>query len=141
LFLTLLAYTVADIGGATSFAWVAISYTLALAAIAPFAGAISDFIGRRYVALLGCTLVMVGMVIVGTAHRMPVAIGGMSLVGTGAGLSEVIGTAGVAELAPVKSRGKYVGLIYTLIYPFAASAGYGILVGVFVVDISSSIVL
>jgi len=127
LLLMWVAYTVADIGGQTSFAWLAISYTLSLAAIAPFAGAISDLIGRRYVSLLGCTLVMVGMIIVGKSARMPVAIGGMAIVGTGAGLSEVIGTAGVAELAPVRSRGKYVGFIYILIYPFAASAGYCII--------------
>lgn len=65
------------------------------------------------------------MIIVGTAHRMPVAIGGMAVAGAGAGLSELIGAAGVAELAPVKSRGKYIGTIFLLILPFAASAAYG----------------
>jgi hypothetical protein len=38
-----------------------------------------------------------------------------------------VGTAGIAELAPVESRGKYVGIAYILILPFAASSGYGIL--------------
>ena len=120
------AFTVADIGGDTSYAWLAISNTLALAAVAPFAGAISDLIGRRYVSLLGAGLVCVGMIIVGTAHRMDVAIGGMSIAGAGAGLSELIGAAGVAELAPVRSRGKYIGIIFLLILPFSASAAYGL---------------
>ena len=120
------AYTVADIGGTTSYAWLAIANTLALAAVAPFAGAISDLIGRRYVALLGAGLVVIGMIIVGTAHQMDVAIGGMAIAGAGAGLSELIGAAGVAELAPVRSRGKYIGTIFLLILPFAASAAYGL---------------
>jgi MFS family permease len=119
------AYTVADIGGQPSQAWLAIANTLALAAVAPFAGAISDLIGRRYVALLGAGLVVVGMIVVGTAHRMDVAIGGMAIAGAGAGLAELIGAAGVAELAPVRARGKYIGTIFLLILPFSASAAYG----------------
>lgn len=122
----MVAYMVEDIGGQGSEAWVAISYTLSLAAICPFAGAVSDLMGRRYASLLGAGLVVVGMIIVGTAHRINVAIGGMAIAGVGAGLAELIGTAGVAELAPVESRGKYIGLIYTMILPFAASSGYGL---------------
>jgi MFS family permease len=119
------AYITADIGGQSSSAWIAIAYTLSLAAISPFAGAVSDLMGRRYASLLGALLVVVGMIIVGTAHRINVAIGGMAISGIGAGLAELIGTAGVAELAPTESRGKYVGIIYMLILPFAASSGYG----------------
>ena len=85
----------------------------------------SDLMGRRYASLLGALLVVIGMIIVGTAWRIEVVIGGMAIAGVGAGLAEVIGTAGVAELAPVGSRGKYVGTIYMMILPFAASSGYG----------------
>ena len=142
----------ADIGGETSFssfvlinklgfAWLGIANTLALAATAPFAGAVSDLIGRRYVALLGALLIIVGMIIVGTAHRMDVAIGGMSIEGVGAGLAELISLAGVAELAPVKSRGKYTGIIFLLILPFAASAGYGSLSLLLSADFSSAVIL
>jgi len=124
-FLTEIAYVYADIGGETTYAWLGISYTLALAAIAPFAGAISDLMGRRYVSMLGALLVIIGMIITGTAQRMDVAIGGMAISGAGAGLAELIGAAGVAELAPVRNRGFYIGTIFLLILPFAASAGYG----------------
>ena len=118
-------YTVDDIGGSTSYAWLAIANTLALAAVAPFAGYISDLLGRRYVSLLGALLVVVGMIVVGTAQQMPVAIGGMAIAGAGAGLAELIGAAGVAELAPVKHRGFYIGTVFLLILPFSASAAYG----------------
>jgi MFS family permease len=116
---------VADIGGSGSYAWLAIANTLALAAVAPFAGAISDLIGRRYVALIGAALVVIGMIVVGTAQQMSVAIGGMSIAGVGAGLGELIAAAGVAELAPVRHRGYYIGGIFLLILPFSASAAYG----------------
>ena len=118
-------YTVNDIGGSTSYAWLGIANTLALAAVAPFAGYISDLLGRRYVSLAGALLVVIGMIIVGTAHQMQVAIGGMAVAGAGAGLAELIGAAGVAELAPVKYRGFYIGTIFLLILPFSASAAYG----------------
>lgn len=121
-----LAFIVADIGGETSFAWLGIANTIAYAATAPFAGATSDLIGRRYVALAGAALNVIGMVVLGTAHRIDVAIGGMAIAGVGSGLAEVIGTAGITELAPVKSRGLYMGMAYTLILPAAASSGYGI---------------
>jgi len=85
----------------------------------------SDLMGRRYAALLGALLVVIGMILVGFAHQINTAIGGMALAGVGAGLAEVIGTAGIAELAPVEGRGKYVGLAYALVLPFAASSGYG----------------
>ena len=121
-----LAFIVADIGGETSFAWLGIANTIAYAATAPFAGATSDLIGRRYVALAGAALNVIGMVVIGTAHRIDVAIGGMAIAGVGSGFAEVIGTAGITELAPVKSRGLYIGMAYTLILPAAASSGYGI---------------
>ena len=85
----------------------------------------SDFLGRRYCGLLGVGLVVVGMIVVGTAHQINVAIGGMAVSGVGAGLAELIGTAGIAELAPVQSRGKYIAIAYSFVFPFAASSGYG----------------
>ena len=41
--------------------------------------------------------------------------------GFGAGLNELIALAGTAEVVPVKSRGKYVGLIVFTIFPFCPS--------------------
>jgi MFS family permease len=82
-------------------------------------------IGRRYVALAGAGFVCIGMVITGTAQRMEVAIAGMAIAGVGAGFGELVAAAGVAELAPVKNRGYYIGAIFLLILPFSASAAYG----------------
>jgi MFS family permease len=82
------------------------------------------------VALAGAALNVIGMIVIGTAHRIDVAIGGMAIAGVGSGFAEVIGTAGITELAPVKSRGLYMGMAYTLILPAAASSRSAIFTGV-----------
>jgi MFS family permease len=115
--------------------------TLSTAATAPFAGAISDLLGRRYVALLGSGLVIIGVSITGSAQRMAVAIGGMAIVGVGAGLAEVIAAAGIMELAPVRHRGLYVGISFLLYLPIAAGQMYGLILSAFPAKFSSSIIL
>ena len=82
-------------------------------------------IGRRYVLLSGSALVIIGMIIVGLAGRMDVAIGGMTITGVGAAFAELVGSAGVSELAPVKSRGIYLGTAFLVVLPFGACSSYG----------------
>jgi len=94
------------------------SNTLATAAITPFVGAISDLVGRRWVALSGLVLVMVGTLVIGLAQTNAV-------VGIGSGLAEMIGFAGAVEAVPVKSRGKVIGLLFILYIPIAGGATFG----------------
>jgi len=65
---------------------------------------------------------MIGMIIVGVARSIELAIAGMAIAGLGSGIAQVIGVAGIAELAPVKSRGKYIGSAFVLLLPFGASS-------------------
>ena len=55
--------------------WFVLANLLALAAACPFVGAISDLIGRRYVALIGASLIVIGMIVSSTAHSMNIFIG------------------------------------------------------------------
>lgn len=48
---------------------------LALAGICPFVGSISDLIGRRYIALIGASLLCIGMIVSSTARSMNIFIG------------------------------------------------------------------
>ena len=48
---------------------------LALAAVCPFVGSLSDLMGRRYVAILGACMIIVAMIVASTAHSMNVFIG------------------------------------------------------------------
>jgi MFS family permease len=55
--------------------WFVLANLLALAAVCPFVGAISDLVGRRYVAMLGASLIVLGMIVSSTAHNMNIFIG------------------------------------------------------------------
>lgn len=116
---------VADIGGEKSVAWLGTASVVATAAVAPFAGAMSDLVGRRYLALLGSAFIIIGMVVVGTAERMDVAIGGTTVAGVGGAFAELVGFAGIAELAPVRKRGTYLGTAFLFSLPFGACQTYG----------------
>lgn len=68
-------YIYADIGGADRWVWFVLANLLALAAVCPFVGALSDLVGRRWVAITGTGLVVLGMIVVSTSHNMNVFIG------------------------------------------------------------------
>lgn len=60
----------ADIGGVDRWVWFVLANLLALAAVCPFVGSLSDLLGRRWVSLLGSTLLVIAMIICGTAKTM-----------------------------------------------------------------------
>lgn len=55
--------------------WFVLGGLLALAGVCPFVGSLADLIGRRYVAMLGATLLVVGTVVATTAKTMGGFIG------------------------------------------------------------------
>ncbi|KAL4883860.1 fungal trichothecene efflux pump [Aspergillus karnatakaensis] len=110
-----------DIGGVDRWVWFVLANLLALAGVCPFVGSLSDLIGRRYVSLIGATLVTVGMIVCSTADTMNVFIAGMAVAGAGAGICELTALAATAEMAPTRKRGKYVAVLIFTIAPFAPS--------------------
>jgi len=105
--------------------WLGMAASMAAAVISPIAGALSDLLGRRYIGLCGSLLIIVGTIMVGVAHSIELAIAGMAVMGVGGGIAMVIGIAGIAEMAPVKSRGKYIGTAFITVLPFGASTVWG----------------
>jgi len=114
-------YIYGDIGGVDRWIWFVLAYLLALAAVCPFVGSISDLIGRRWVSLGGSFLLIIAMIICSTAHGMGQFIAGMTLSGIGAGICELTSLAVTAELAPTRKRGKYVAILVFTIIPFCPS--------------------
>lgn len=108
-------------GGADRWIWFVLANLLSLAAVCPFTGSISDLIGRRWVALIGATCIVVGMIICSTAHTMNIFICGMVFAGVGAGVNELTALAATSELAPTSQRGKYVAILVFTIIPFCPS--------------------
>lgn len=121
-------YIYRDIGGHDRWIWLILANLLSLAAVCPFVGSLSDLFGRRYVALVGATFIVLGMIIVSTAQTMNIVIGGMVFAGIGAGINELTALAATSELAPVAKRGKYVGILVFTITPFCPSVMYGQLI-------------
>jgi len=68
-------YIYADIGGVDRWIWFILAYLLALAAICPFVGSLSDLFGRRYIALFGSLLLIIAMCVASTAKTMGTFIG------------------------------------------------------------------
>ncbi|KAL1956392.1 hypothetical protein VTO42DRAFT_7375 [Malbranchea cinnamomea] len=114
-------YVYRDIGGADRWVWFILANLLALAGVCPFVGSLSDLIGRRYVAIIGVSLLCIGMIVCSTAKTMNVFIGGMAIAGAGAGINELTALAATSEMAPTRKRGKYVAVLIFTIFPFAAS--------------------
>ena len=69
----------ADLGGqaVSASSWLPVSNTLALASVAPFSGYLTDLLGRRNITLAGSVAIMIGLVIVGSAHSFGQGIVGM----------------------------------------------------------------
>ncbi|KAF2806812.1 putative major facilitator superfamily transporter [Mytilinidion resinicola] len=119
-----ISFIVEDIGGADKISWLPVANTLAVASTAPFSGYLQDLIGRRYIALTGSAFLIVGAILVGTAHSFGQAVTGMALTGAGSGIGELTALAGVAEIVPVNRRGLYLGLVTICIVPFSPYVMY-----------------
>lgn len=59
-----------DIGGTTYWVWFITANLLSSAAVCPFVGALSDLLGRKHVAIIGCLAILTGQIICGTARTM-----------------------------------------------------------------------
>ena len=110
-------YIYSDIGGTDRWIWFVLGNLLALAAVCPFVGSLSDIVGRRYVAIMGAAFIVIGMIICSTAHTMNIFICGMVFAGIGAGINELTALAATSEMAPTAKRGKYVAVSYASALP------------------------
>ena len=115
-------------GGVDRWTWFILGNLFALGAVCPFVGSLSDLFGRRYVALFGASLLILGNIVTSTTHSMNTFIGGMAIAGAGAGINELTALAVTAELAPTRKRGMYVSVLIFTILPFCPSVLWGQLI-------------
>ncbi|KAJ6087921.1 hypothetical protein N7467_006835 [Penicillium canescens] len=114
-------YIYGDIGGADRWIWFVLANLLSLAGVCPFVGSLSDLIGRRTVAIIGASLIVIGMIVCSTVHSMNYFIAGMAIAGAGAGVNELTALAATSEMAPTRKRGVYVSALIFTIVPFCPS--------------------
>lgn len=89
-----LTYIAADIGNQAAIGWLPVANTLTIASVCPFVGYLQDLFGKRYIAIFGACLLVIGCSVMGTAHNLGQALVGQAFAGAGAGIGELTGLAG-----------------------------------------------
>ncbi|KAF2104445.1 hypothetical protein NA57DRAFT_70650 [Rhizodiscina lignyota] len=113
-----LPYIEKDLGFEKGSGWVPVANTLATTVISPFVGYLQDLLGRRYIAMGGSLILIIGIIIVGTANSFGQLVAGMAIGGAGAGVGELTGFAGVSEIVPVRYRGYSIALMAFFVVPW-----------------------
>jgi MFS family permease len=108
--------------------WMLTANTLAVAAICPFVGYLTDLVGRRWICVFGTICLIIGSIVMATAKTLGAAIAAQAVGGIGAGICELTAIAGVAEISPQRWRGVTLSLVTFSIIPFMPQILYTVLI-------------
>ncbi|MFF1832645.1 MDR family MFS transporter [Streptomyces sp. NPDC058231] len=108
---TALPTIVADLGGAAHMSWVVTAYLLAETVATVLVGKFGDLFGRKIVFQVSAIVFITGSFLCGLATNMSMLIIWRALQGIGAGGLMVTSMALIADVIPLRERGKYQGAI------------------------------
>lgn len=74
--------------------WLLTANTLAVAAVCPFVGYLTDLLGRRWMAVFGTICLLISSILMGVAKNLAVGVLSMAIGGVGAGICELTALAG-----------------------------------------------
>ncbi|MGW2653831.1 MDR family MFS transporter [Streptomyces sp. NPDC001478] len=123
---TALPTIVSDLGGAAHMSWVVTAYLLAETVATVLVGKFGDMFGRKVVFQLSAIIFITGSFLCGLATNMTLLIVWRGLQGIGAGGLMVTSMALIADVIPLRDRGKYQGAIGAV---FGVSTVVGPLLG------------
>ncbi|KAI9345846.1 major facilitator superfamily domain-containing protein [Zopfochytrium polystomum] len=92
-------------------AWVATSYLLTSTAFIPSYGQLADIFGRKAVYLFAIVVFEIGSALCGAATNMPFLIVARAVAGLGGGGIFTLVIIIVADLVPLRERGKWTGVV------------------------------
>lgn len=108
---TALPTIVADLGGAAHMSWVVTSYLLAETVATVLVGKFGDLFGRKVIFQVSAVIFITGSFLCGLAGNMTLLILWRGVQGIGAGGLMVTSMALIADVVPLRDRGKYQGTI------------------------------
>ena len=108
---TALPTIVGDLGGAGHLSWVVSSYLLADTIATVLAGKFGDQFGRKLLFQFSAAVFVVASAMCGLATTMSWLIGWRAVQGFAAGCLMVTATAVIADIIPLRERGKYQGAL------------------------------
>lgn len=108
---TALPTIVSDLGGAAHMSWVVTAYLLAETVATVLVGKFGDLFGRKVVFQASAIIFITGSFLCGLATNMSLLIAWRAMQGIGAGGLMVTAMALIADVIPLRERGKYQGAI------------------------------
>lgn len=108
---TALPTIVSDLGGAEHMSWVVTAYLLAETVATVLVGKFGDLFGRKIVFQASAIIFITGSFLCGLATNMSLLISWRAMQGIGAGGLMVTAMALIADVIPLRERGKYQGAI------------------------------
>ncbi len=112
---TALPTIVADLHGFDQYFWVVTAYLLTSTTVVPIVGKLSDQFGRKWFALAGIALFLLGSALAGTSQTMMQLILFRGLQGLGAGCMQTLAFTLVADLFPPAERARWQGVFVSVL--------------------------
>ena len=128
---TALPRMIGELGGLSLYSWVLTSSMLAMTAVMPLVGKLSDVYGRKPFLMGGIALFMAASAVTGASQNMVQLIAFRAVQGLAAGTIQASAFAAIGDLFEPAERGRYFGL-FTGVFAVASVAGP--LIGGFLTD-------